>query len=400
MNPVFLWETQQSLSWAGWAVVAALTAMIFAKLKSRDWPPSDVLAVLVLVSGLWWTAAGEMQVGRIVALVSTSLIGGAIGSIAGFLFSSNEEEQAVSKVRDWLIGIITGLTIAEIGKQGSTVIAFLGFLAKGHEEDLGIHASMMVVYSTIGFLFLYLNRELYLNTSLAEARRRQKQAGSIAKELPKTLPDPERPGSELGHAQTAAQTEGVDKFIASVELAVQEGRPVTFDELATLGRSLYYRNDLERAINYLKAAARLKPKESDSLNLMIAQALGESKGASAAARFLDDWIDARSAPVDAYKLLGYYLLWDETRLVKAAQCTEHYLATHPQDSGALFNLACAAAQLFAKSGDGKDKSKALDNLGKALKLHPAWKESARSLTGEDGDFRSLRADKDFLELVA
>jgi hypothetical protein len=71
----------------------------------------------------------------------------------------------------------------------------------------------------------------------------------------------------------------------------------------------------------------------------------------------------------------------------------------PKDDGAIFNLACAYAQLYGKSKDEKSRKLAVDKLKEAVAVNKVWKERAVELTGTDGDFASLKDDPEFQPIV-
>lgn len=91
-----------------------------------------------------------------------------VGCLIGFLFTSyGEEASTLSKVRDWLIGGITGLTIA---KAGAIKSLLLTFAAGPGPKECAVAVTAAVVYSVLGFLFMIFQRELILNVLLAESR--------------------------------------------------------------------------------------------------------------------------------------------------------------------------------------------------------------------------------------
>jgi hypothetical protein len=91
-----------------------------------------------------------------------------VGCLVGFLFTSyGQEEATVGKVRDWLVGGLTGLTIAE----ASNIKSLLGaFAIDSSTQEFAVVVSVAVLYTGLGFFFMFIERELILNVCLAQSR--------------------------------------------------------------------------------------------------------------------------------------------------------------------------------------------------------------------------------------
>jgi tetratricopeptide (TPR) repeat protein len=81
-------------------------------------------------------------------------------------------------------------------------------------------------------------------------------------------------------------------------------------------------------------------------------------------------------------------LLDSGQHERAKELLTNALGKYEDNSGVLYNLACAEALLG-------ETDEALGHLKEALEGHPAYKESAR----EDPDFEPIRSDPRFAELV-
>jgi hypothetical protein len=69
---------------------------------------------VALFSLAWWAVAAQHSLWRFVLTIALSSASFMIGCLIGFLFTSyGEETNTVGKVREWLIGGLTGLTIAK-----------------------------------------------------------------------------------------------------------------------------------------------------------------------------------------------------------------------------------------------------------------------------------------------
>jgi hypothetical protein len=115
-----------------------------------------------------------------------------VGCLVGFLFTSyGEESGTVGKIRDWLIGGITGLTIA---KAGAIKGLLLAFAAGPGPSEFALTVSFAVVYAVLGFFFMFFQRELILNVVLAESRAERGrvdgtgQAGKVIQRFVLALP--------------------------------------------------------------------------------------------------------------------------------------------------------------------------------------------------------------------
>jgi hypothetical protein len=77
-------------------------------------PTWRVWSALFSASLVWLVIAGQHSVQRLVLLLGLSLASSMVGCMTGFLFTSyGQEKDTIGKVRDWLLGGITGLTIAQ-----------------------------------------------------------------------------------------------------------------------------------------------------------------------------------------------------------------------------------------------------------------------------------------------
>lgn len=115
-----------------------------------------------------WIFVGQRSQLRIVLVAGVSLSSFMVGCLGGFLFTSYGEESAtVGKVRDWLIGGLTGLTIA---KASQIKALLLTFAAGPGPSEFAIVAGAATVYAILGFFLMFFQRELILNVLLAEGR--------------------------------------------------------------------------------------------------------------------------------------------------------------------------------------------------------------------------------------
>ena len=96
-----------------------------AEASKREWGPAVTWSLTAIASLVFWGLEGRGSMMNWILVASLSLSSFTIGALAGFLFTSyGEETSTVGKVRDWLIGGLTGLTIAKVGAIKSLLLTF------------------------------------------------------------------------------------------------------------------------------------------------------------------------------------------------------------------------------------------------------------------------------------
>jgi hypothetical protein len=115
--------------------------------------------------------------------------------MVGFLFTSyGEESSTVGKIRDWIIGGISGVTFAQIIDRESALKRVLSSFTMGGANDSALVVGAAVTYSVLGFFFMFLQRELILNVVLAKSREERgmvdgtQQAGIVMQRFLVALP--------------------------------------------------------------------------------------------------------------------------------------------------------------------------------------------------------------------
>ena len=158
-----------------------------ANVSKREWGPTVTWSLTAIASLLFWTLVGRGSMMNWILVVSLSLSSFTIGALAGFLFTSyGEETSTVGKVRDWLIGGLTGLTIAKVGTIKSLLLTFA---AGPGPQEFAVAAGTAVTFLGLGFFFMFFQRELILNVLLAQSRAERGrvdgtiQAGVITQKL-------------------------------------------------------------------------------------------------------------------------------------------------------------------------------------------------------------------------
>ena len=385
--------------------------------------------LILLLSVTWWRVEGQNLFVRTILLAALSLASFMVGCLVGFLFTSyGEEAGTVGKVRDWLIGGITGLTIA---KAGSVQALLKYFQATTSEGDFALAVSAAVVYSALGFFFMFFYRELIFNVLLAKGRAERsridgtRQAGQVVKsfllKLPASLLSGVDDVDDIGavdeeEAQKLRNTlyaSDVNAFLEEAEKNAADCGSLDWDVVSKVAYIHYYRTYFEkddkqaqatRAIEWITRALFLNPQHAD-LTLKLADMTWAAGDAEDAATILENLIRRPDASMIARQWLGLFLLNVPGRLRDAIHYSEDYRKLFGEDTDSLFNIACAYAQSFC-DGNGElgtaeeARKQALEYLRQALKRDPDYAETVRTKWIEPGEsFACFGTDNEFRALV-
>jgi tetratricopeptide (TPR) repeat protein len=400
--------------------------------ENKDPWTTPTWIAIAIVSILWWTITAQHCMWRFVLVVGLSLAAFMVGCLVGFLFTSyGEEASTVGKVRDWLIGGITGLTIA---KAGAIKGLLLTFAAGPGPKEFALVASAAIIYSVLGFLFMFFQRELILNVMLAESRAERgklegsKEAGQVIQRFLVKLPASVLSGVDDIDEITEVNAEeakglkdllysaDVDNFLKQAEEGANGGA-VDWDVASKTAYIYYYRTYFEKdnkepivdkAREWILRALNMNPLHVD-LTMKYADVLGASNEYDAAVAVLERLASRPESPILVKQWLGYFLLEVPSRLNDAIRYSQEYLKLFPDDQDAPFNIACAYAQMYceelksnAKEPDPQsiNRSKAIENLAEALKRDPAFAETVRTKWTEKGQsFECFGSDSEFQQLL-
>lgn len=395
---------------------------------------STALWILLFIASLiWWRIVGQGLFLRTVLIVALSLASFMVGCIVGFLFTSyGEEAGTVGKIRDWLIGGITGLTIA----KATAISGLLTRFQATHSGDptnweFALAASAAVVYSTLGFFFMFFQREFVLNVLLAQGRAERgrvegtRQAGQVVKSFLLKLPASLLSGVDDVDEITAVDkdearklrdilySDDVKAFLDEAEKALADGTTLDWDVVSKVAYIHYYRTYFEkedkpaqarRAIDWITRALIMNPQHAD-FTLKLADMLGATGDYNAAVTVLERLVRQPDAPIVVRQWLGYFLLNVPGRLPEAVRYSEQYSDLVGEDTDALFNLACAYAQAFCEGipdlgPPQQNHDRALDFLRRALRRDPDYAEVVRTKwTDKNESFACFVSDKEFRSLV-
>jgi tetratricopeptide (TPR) repeat protein len=399
------------------------------------WSPTKTWLLIFAASITFVMIEGRGNLDRLKLTIGLAAASFAVGSLAGFLFSSYGEETAtIGKIRDWLIGGITGLTIAKANSIKGILTAFA--VASGSQE-FAMTVAGSVTFATLGFFFMFFQRELILNVLLAESRaQRSRLDGTHQAELatstalaglpPNLLSGAEdlsdlftANNAEAGKIEELLESDGVMQFLDEAEKAATAGKCLDWDIISKAANLHYYRTyvvkgddkdaESELAIAWIARALMVNPQHAD-FTAKYADILGIQKLYGSTVRILEDLYDSPNAPAYIQQWLGYFLLYIDGKEKRAIHLSLAYHERFPDDDSALFNASCGYAQLFEKElrekgvseiHESENRIKALGYLKDALRLSPpgfaATVEGKYAIEGES--FYVLRDDPDFKKII-
>lgn len=351
------------------------------------------LLFLIVLCGIFLSVGKPITV----LLIATAAV--SVGAFIGFLYSTfGEEKERFSQVFVALNGLLGGATLTDLLKPDSSIVKVINKMTTGcglAEADAGAVVAVIVTCAPLGFFWLYLNRKLVLNPATAEADGRVHEAQKILDQKP-----PSPAAGEDNKPQPDEDVKNAANILISRPEAGKSGTP---GNLLTDGKAFYVLGKIVEAIGTFRKVLAARPNQPEAM-LYLGSALVTQKKYLEAADILEKLITLPSAPISAFKLLGYaYLFYpddmaDKTeKLKRAIEVTEKYLAVEPTDTGAQLNLACAYGQL------GPDytgsRGKVIGLLGSLIDSRPDIVGQIKSLTQSGQDFEQWKEIPQFKALL-
>ena len=398
--------------------------------RGNDWGGFTWM-IIAIGSVVWFALLGQGSLRRSVLLACLGLASFISGSFVGFLFSSyGEEDSTLGKLRDWLIGAITALSVA---KASSLKAVLVVFAADASSTEFAYTLGTAVLYAGIGFYFMYFYREIILNLTLARSRAERgklegsQQAGQVVQRFLLRLPASVLTGvddiDDVGdvNKEEAENLKGllysadVDEFLKQADDAVKEGT-ADWDVVSKAAYIAYYRTyfgkdnqaaAVAKASEWITRALNMIPLHVD-LTMKYAEMLA-AKGEYEAATALLERLELRSeSPFLVWQWLGYYLRFLPNRLDDAIRYSERYHSVFPEETDSLFNIAYACCRKYCQamaSGAASEattaiRQKAFDAFRRALKDQPEMKEKIRTEWIKDGTgLECMAGDDEFKSIV-
>ncbi len=106
-----------------------------------------------------------------------------VGVLFGFVFTAfGEELTTIGKVRDWLIGGITGVALSQLMDNGGFIKRILLHFVEPRSSatEAAVVFGTATAYFGGGFLFMFFKRELVINKLLAKSRLERDQLSGTA----------------------------------------------------------------------------------------------------------------------------------------------------------------------------------------------------------------------------
>jgi len=386
--------------------------------------------IIAVVSMAWWVIAGKGSLDRSVLLAWLSLASFVAGSLIGFLFSSyGEESNTVGKIRDWLVGGLTALTVANATMIKNVVKYFA--LNPENNIEFAFTIGAAIVYSGLGFYFMFFQRELILNVLLARSRAERErvggtqEAGEVVRKLLIRLPANLVSGSvEISEIPSVNEknkdlkellySENVETFLKDAEQALGTDS-VDWDVVSKAAYLTFYRvffnkEDRKTAINlalrWIVRALNINPLHID-LTMKYAYLIGNAEPQSAVA-ILERLSNQPMAPMIIKQWLGSMLRSLPDRLDEAIAVSAEYHKLFPEESDTFFNIANAYGQKYRKQlqekntttlPESNNRQSVLSNLREGLAKQPELLEVVRNWTEPGRAFDVLLHDKEFRVLV-
>lgn len=369
-------------------------------------------------------------------IVSLGLAAFVVGCTVGFLFTSyGEEATTVGKVRDWLIAGISGVTLSQLfDKDTAFKRLLLAFAAGPGPNEYALVVGTAIVYSGVGFFFMFFQRELIFNVLLAKSRAERGKlegsqvTGQIVQRFQLRLPAsvltgvddideaPDLKEQEVRELRDQLYSDDVDAYLNQADEAAKVGS-VDWDITSKAAYIYYYRMFLakedqeaavQKALEWIMRALHMNPLHVD-LTMKYAAALGVRGDFVAAAAELERLLPRPDAPILVKQWLGYYLRFLPDRLDDAIRYSREYHAVFPDESDTFFNEAYAYARKYCtelrasgekSSPQSQNRLNALSKLRDALRDQGDMKEIVRDKWTEAGEgFDCLLNDQEFRSIV-
>jgi hypothetical protein len=374
----------------------------------------------------------QFSLRRSVLLACLGFASFVVGSFVGFLFSSyGEESTTLGKLRDWLIGAITALTVA---KAASLKTVLTVFALDSSPIEFAYTLGTAVLYAGLGFYFMYFYREIILNLTLAKSRSERgklegiQQAGQVVQRFLLRLPASVLSGvddidevrdvnkKETENLKDLLYSDDVEEFLKQADAAAKDGT-ADWDVVSKAAYIWYYRTYFEKenqsvavakASEWITRALNMNPLHVD-LTMKYSEMLAANEQYEPATVLLERLAQRAEAPILVWQWLGYYLRFLPNRLDDSIRYSERYHELFPDETDSLFNVAYAYCRKYcqglvageAPQAASASRQKALSALRQALRDQPDMKEKIRTEWIKDGaGLECMAGDDEFATLTA
>lgn len=407
----------------------------FAQTVSNWWSKRSKTTLFFLIvvfpaSIWWWHFAGDGNRLRSTLLAGISLASFTTGCLIGFVFSSyGEELSTIGKIRDWLIGALTGITLVEASRIREVIAKFA---INPTDNEFALVASMAVVYLGLGFLFMFFQRELVLNVILAKSRAErgrldgtQETTLAIQKLLAQLPPNVLTGVEDITEVQVSTNEKtdlknalysgDVEMFLKQADDAMRDGTQLDWDVVSKVAHIRYYRvyfetqnrsAAIDKALEWIERALVMNPLHTD-LTMKYADMLDFDDQKQSSVAVLERLALQPDAPAVVNEWLGFYLRSDPQRVDDSISYSKRFLCMFPDDSDTQFNLAYAYGVKHCqqvRTGSPPDETsdtrrRALEYLSRALTLQPGFRHRVAKWVEQKKGFECFGSDPDFQALI-
>jgi hypothetical protein len=360
-----------------------------AFLKKLNWGVGGYFLFAFATLALVCVGMGNARA-YLLLLVATASFG--VGHIIGFLYGvTTDEKERFSDALTLFNGLLSGALLTDIARDGSWTLkaAHSLSLACGL-SGTGALLPVLATFAPLGFVHAYFHKRLLVNLLQKRQDAEIDQIDRSRKQV-----DEANIESDPGGRKPPTLTSSLKRAAEMVAASPTAGLGRNLEELRADGKALFLTRELDRAEEALLRALELAPEDPDSL-YTLAQVLIDQAREGEAVPLLQRLVEIPGAPDGAWKLLGYALLFTDD-LEESQKATERYLKKHPEDLGALLNLACVFGQRGPENPGARERL--LPLLDRLLKAEPRWMARVRALTRGNEDFSKWKGDPAFRRIV-
>jgi tetratricopeptide (TPR) repeat protein len=397
------------------------------------------LAFMSTLAWCWYLGGESLQRASLALMLCLSSL--AAGTLLGFIFTIfGDEKEPFGKIRDAMIAVVSGITGVGLGKASGLgqLIGKIHVFTPPSEASSWFSVLVVVVYFVAGFYFMYFARILALNPRLAEGRKaldlisasndvsrisikiteRLSQSLLLGREFIEEIVDINPEERKNLHADLFS--EEVNNFLDECEKSVKNSLSMQADVVAMAARLHYYRVYFEEeetelrekqeviAMNWINRALMRDPTNPD-LQIELADILGMRGRYDEATSIIERLERNEDSPQFIQQWTGYFLLFIVGRENDAIRHSLQFHDRFPDESDALFNASCGYAQLYSyeldraklpEIRDSVNRVKCLELLQNAIWIDSTNKKYARDHSDDDGSFKSLKSDLEFVKLTS
>ena len=363
---------------------------------------SGVMMLALVLAQSFESANAGKTYSAVFNLFMVGAAGFALGAFAGFVFGAvGDEKQSFAGIATVLNGVIGGFALSDLTKSDSLIkrVLFSLALSCGLERS-GLVACVIAVFGSLGFMFMYMNKQYLLNPALSKAHQMAEQ-NQILLSLTRNV--------KVSLAEIGSQPKIDAKVLEAIKSALKEFEAttqkdpelvdrLTVEALKSYSKAYYAAGELNKAESMLRKARNQSPDDQDTL-FYLSHVLITAQRPVEAIPYLVFLQAMPNPPVLTWKLIGYACLFDASRLDESERATEKHIYFFSNDAGAHLNLACVGGQ--RGPAEAANVTKVIERLKLTFQLDPNLKTFVKdSLTKPGEDFAAWIGIPEFDALLA